>query len=58
MASILPANLAELERDIDAALDRIGEIKEDRQTGADAASLIAHILGVSGCNISWNEISE
>jgi phage tail P2-like protein len=32
MTSILPANLAELERDIDAALDRFGEIKVDTAT--------------------------
>jgi len=65
MASILPANLAELERDIDAALDRIGEIKVDTATlwnpwtcPAPVLPFLAWALSVDQWREAWPEAQK
>lgn len=62
MTSILPANLAELERDIDAALDRLGDIKVDTATlwnpwtcPPQVLPFLAWALSVDQWRSAWSE---
>ena len=41
------------------SLDGIGEVKEDSKTGLiDTEAGVASLLGGTGCNITWHEVSE
>jgi len=65
MTSILPANLAELERDIDAALDRLGDIKVDTATlwnpwtcPPQVLPFLAWALSVDQWRSAWTETQK
>lgn len=65
MTSILPANLAELERDIDAALDRFGDIEVDTAKlwnpwtcPAAVLPFLAWALSVDQWRSAWSEAQK